>query len=320
MNILITGATGFVGGALLKELCVMDNIHIRAVIRDKYNDYPKNVEAISIRCIKDVREYEKLLNNIDIVIHAAAKVHHTGYLGIKEQLDFDDINVSATSNLAEHASNMGVKRFIFISSVKVNGDYSIKNLPFTENMPGNPSSYYAVSKHKAERRLNEISRQTGMEIVIIRPVLVYGLGVKANFKNMLRFLYKGVILPLGCINNLRSMISIENLVYFIITCSTHKMAANNTFLIADSEDISTTDLLILLGDMLGKKAKLISCNPKILEFGLKLIRKHSVYHSLCCSLQVNTGKARDLLGWKPILSMEEGLYKVTKNFLYEESI
>ena len=198
MNVLITGATGFVGSSLVNAISEIDGINIKAVVRNKNKslNFPNNnIKLFCVPCITNFSDWDILLHNIDVVVHTAGKVHHRHKIAKQDIVDFYNINVCATRKLAACSIAAGVKRFIFISSVKVHGDITVKDWPFTEDMPLDPYGYYGLSKYNAEEALKEIAKTTGLEIVIIRPVLVYGNGVKANFKTMLNLLYKNFPLP-----------------------------------------------------------------------------------------------------------------------------
>jgi len=221
--------------------------------------------------------------------------------------EFRRVNVQGTLNLARQAAAAGVRRFVFVSSIKVNGEMTQLGRPFTADDAPAPLDAYGVSKMEAEQGLREIALQTGMEMVIIRPPLVYGPGVKANFAAMMRWLRYGVPLPLGVIHNQRSLVSLENLVDLLVTCITHPAAANQTFLVSDGEDVSTTELLRRMGQAMGKPARLLPVPGSWLKLAAGLVGKGDVAQRLCGSLQVDISKTRELLGWVPPVSLDEGL-------------
>jgi nucleoside-diphosphate-sugar epimerase len=221
--------------------------------------------------------------------------------------EFRKVNVDGTLNLARQAAKAGVKRFIFSSSVKVNGEHTEMGTLFTELDNPNPNDAYGVSKLEAERGLLKIAQETGMEVVIIRPPLIYGPGVKANFASMLKVVKRGIPLPLGAINNKRSFIYVENLVSFILLCIHHLLAANHIFLVSDGQDLATTELLQACAKALGMKARLLPVPQKLIEFSAVLIGKQNVAQRLCGNLQVDISKARKLLGWEPPFTVERGL-------------
>jgi nucleoside-diphosphate-sugar epimerase len=220
---------------------------------------------------------------------------------------FREVNVRGTLNLAQQAAEAGVKRFIFISSIKVNGEFTGPGHPFTEADTPNPQDAYGVSKHEAEQGLCQIAAATGMEVVVIRPPLVYGPGVKANFASLMRAVKRGWPLPLGAIHNQRSLVALDNLVDFIITCITHPQAANQTFLISDGEDLSTTDLVRRMAQVAGVPARLVPVPVWALEGAGRILGKGDAVQRLCGSLQIDSSKARKILCWEPKISLQEGL-------------
>jgi nucleoside-diphosphate-sugar epimerase len=215
--------------------------------------------------------------------------------------------VDATLHLARQAAQAGVKRFIFVSSIKVNGELTRQGRPFTECDPPDPQDPYGISKIEAEQGLRQVAADTGMEVVIIRPPLVYGPGVKANFAALMRAVKKGMPLPLGAIHNQRSLVALDNLVDFIVTCITHPKAGNQTFLISDGQDLSTAELVRGLAEAAGTSARLLPVPVWGLEWAGRLVGKGEAVQRLCGNLQIDSSKARTLLGWKPKVSVTEGL-------------
>jgi nucleoside-diphosphate-sugar epimerase len=220
---------------------------------------------------------------------------------------FRAVNVGGTLNLARQAATAGVKRFVFISSVKVNGESTLPGRAFTEADAPKPQDAYGQSKHEAEQGLRQLSADTGMEVVVIRPPLVYGPGVKANFAALMRAVQRGWPLPLGAVHNQRSLVALDNLVDFIITCITHPQAANQTFLVSDGQDLSTTELVRGMAQAAGVPARLLPVPVWALQAGASLLGKGDAVQRLCGNLQVDISKARSLLGWLPPVSVEEGL-------------
>lgn len=303
--ILITGANGFVG----QDLCVEAISHcmkVRAAVR-QLADLPVNIQSVVIGDMSDITDWSSALTNCEVVIHLAARVHVMHDVSADPFAEFRKVNVEGTLNLARQAAKSGVKRFIFVSSVKVNGEFTMPNKPFTETDAPHPQDAYGISKFEAEQGLFKIARDTGMEVVIIRPPLVYGPGVKANFASMMNAVKRGIPLPLGAIHNQRSLIYVKNLVDFIIKCIDHPAAANQIFLISDGADVSTTALLKACANALGVKSKLIPLPQKILESAACLLGKKQIAQRLCGNLQVDISKARKLLNWSPPYSMDEGL-------------
>lgn len=259
------------------------------------------------------------MKGVDVVIHCAARVHVMHDQAVDPLIEFRKVNLAGTLNLARQAAAAGVQRFVFISSIKVNGEGTAPGMPYHADDAVTPLDAYGISKHEAEQGLLALAAETGMEVVIIRPVLVYGPGVKANFLNMMSWLYKGIPLPFGAIYNKRSLVALDNLVDLIVTCIDHPAAANQVFLVSDGDDLSTTDLLRRMGRALGKPARLIPIPSKWLEFGARLLGKQALAQRLCGSLQVDISKTRELLGWTPPVSVDEGLRKTAEYFLEHQA-
>jgi nucleoside-diphosphate-sugar epimerase len=223
---------------------------------------------------------------------------------------YRESNTHATLNLAKQAVQAGVKRLVFISSIKVNGEWTEQGKPFSANDTHIPTDPYGVSKYEAEQGLKQIAQETGLEVVIIRPPLIYGKGVKGNFASMVRWIQKGVPLPLGAVHNQRSLVALDNLVSFMQLCCVHPQAANETFLIADGEDVSTSELLRRVARAYHVPARLIPIPVSIMTFAANLLGKGAVANRLFGNLQVDSRKARELLGWKPVVTMEAQLAKM----------
>ena len=289
MSLLITGSTGFVGRALVKRL---------------------GGQLVCLATRADPAGWHKALVGITTAVHLAARVHVMHDTASDPLTAFRAVNVESTLTLARMAAAAGVKRFVFVSSVKVNGESTLPGRPFTTDDAPAPLDAYGVSKMEAEQGLREIALQTGMEVVIIRPPLVYGPGVKANFAAMMRWLRRGVPLPLGAIHNQRSLVALDNLVDLIVTCLTHPAAANQTFLVSDGQDVSTTELLCRMGQTMGCPARLIPVPASWLKLAAVMVGKPDVIQRLCGSLQLDISKTRNLLGWTPPLSLDEGLKTV----------
>jgi len=257
-------------------------------------------------------DYLAAVECIDVVIHAAARVHVMSDDASDPLAEFREVNVDGTLNLAKQAAQAGVKRFVFISSIKVNGEGTQPGQIYTPDDIVTTDDPYGLSKWEAEQGLFELSASTGMEVVVIRPPLIYGPGVKANFQKMLAWVNRGVPLPLGAVQNRRSLVALENLLDFIVLCTHHPKAANQIFLISDAEDVSTTDLLQRVGKALGKAARLIPVPVSVMRFSAGLLGKQAVADRLFGSLQVDSSKASDLLGWKPVVTMDEQLKKMLR--------
>ncbi len=305
MSLLVTGATGFVGRALCAQ-AVAGGIAVRGATRS-VAPLPGGVQAVTVPSLFDQSDWTAALAGCSAVVHCAARVHVMAASMADPLEEFRRVNVQGTLNLARQAAAAGVRRFVFVSSIKVNGEATQLGCPFTADDTPAPLDAYGISKMEAEQGLREIAAQTGMEVVIIRPPLVYGPGVKANFAAMMRWLKRGVPLPLGAIHNQRSLVSLDNLVDLLVTCLTHPAAANQTFLVSDGEDVSTTALLRRMGQALGRPARLIPVPVSWLKLASAGVGKPDVAQRLCGSLQVDIEKTRRLLGWTPPISLDEGL-------------
>jgi nucleoside-diphosphate-sugar epimerase len=308
---LVTGANGFVGRALCAE-AVACGMAVRGITRAS-GDLPISVESFAVGGIDCNTDWRAALAGCEVVVHLAARVHVMADTAADPLEEFRRVNVQGTLNLARQAATAGVRRFVFVSSIKVNGEATQLRQPFTADDAPAPLDAYGVSKMEAEQGLREIARQTGMEVVIIRPPLVYGPVVKANFAAMMRWLKRGVPLPLGAIYNQRSLVALDNLVDLILTCLTHPAAANQTFLVSDGEDVSTTELLRRMGQAMGKPARLLPVPASWLKVAAGLVGKGDVAQRLCGSLQVDISKTRELLGWVPPVSLDEGLRRAAGN-------
>ena len=314
-KVLITGVNGFVGKALSDEL-VIKGFNVNGTVRSVMSvDFPGAITKFVIKDIDSKTDWQNALQGVDVVIHLAARVHVMKDTAIDALSELRRVNVEGTLNLARQAVEAGVQRFIFISSIKVNGEGSILGQPYTPEDQPAPVDPYGISKREAEDVLRQLASETGMEVVIIRPPLVYGPGVKANFQSMMRWLDKGIPLPLGAIHNRRSLVSLDNLIDLIVTCIHHPAAANQIFIAGDGEDLSTTELLQRMAAGLGKKAWLIPVPSFILEWGARLVGKQAITQKLCGSLQVDISKARDLLDWKPPVSVDEALRKTAQYYM-----
>ena len=314
MKVLITGANGFVGKALLLRLIGMSGVIPIGSVRSEAMISDGCEHLVCAGELSAQTDWSQALAEAKVVVHTAARVHVMGDTSADPLIEFRRINVDGTLNLARQAASVGVSRLVFVSSIKVNGEATSLGHPFTADDVPAPIDAYGVSKMEAEHGLREISQQTGMEVVIIRPPLVYGPGAKANFNLMIRWLKLGVPLPLGAIHNLRSLVSLENLVDLIVSCITLPSAANQTFLVSDDEDVSTTDLLRRMSQAMGSPIRLIPVPVSWLKLAAALVGKDDVAQRLCGSLQVDIKETKRILGWCPPLSLNQGLKKAAGIF------
>ena len=313
-QIVLTGATGFVGGAILNRLQREQKYPVTAVVRGASALQVSAVPVIRINTFDGDTQWQNHLESADVIIHSAARVHVMNDVESDPLAAFRKINVEGTLNLARQAAASGVRRFIFVSSIKVNGEGTQSGDAYTADDVPAPADPYGISKMEAEQGLRQLATQTGMEVVIVRPVLVYGPGVKANFQSMMRWLSKGVPLPFGAIHNRRSLVALDNLVDLLLTCITHPAAANQTFLVSDGDDLSTTALLSKMARALQKPARLIPVPSWMLKTGAALLGKKALSQRLCGSLQVDISKTRTLLGWTPPISVDQALMATALHF------
>ena len=320
MNILVTGSTGFVGTALIERL-IKDQFFVSATVRNGLtNKCNSDVNLIDIGHLTSSLDWGHALRGVNTIVHLAARAHILNDKSKDPLADYRYINVNCSLNLARQAARAGVKRFIYVSSIKANGEFTILNKPFTAEDIPMPQDFYGISKYEAELGLRVISEEFGMDLVIIRPPLVYGPGVKANFLSMMNWLRRGIPLPLGGVTkNRRSFVFIDNFVSMIIACIKQPAAANQTFLVSDDEDLSTAELLERMALALGCPSKLIAVPTTLITLGAKLIGRPDISQRLCGSLQVDIKKNKDLLGWSPPVSVTEGLRQTAVHFLKKQS-
>jgi len=318
--ILVTGATGFVGRALVRRLGADLAFNgVVAAVRRKSDLLPQGVQQVLIGDMLPTSDWSTALEGIDAVVHCAARVHVMKECTTDPLLAYREVNVRGTLNLARQAAGLGVRRFVFVSSIKVNGETTQPGVSFNADDAPAPLDPYAVSKMEAEQGLREIEAQTGMEVVIVRPPLVYGPGVKANFALLMHFVELGIPMPLGAIHNSRSMVALDNLLDLLFTCLKHPAAAGQTFLVSDGQDLSTTELLRLMAQAMGKKACLFPVPAFVLERSSVILGKRAVALRLCGSLQVDINKTRKLLNWKPSVTVDEGLRRAVEGFIKNET-
>ena len=312
MSILLTGCTGFVGNALMHALLSKGFGQVCVAVR-RDAVLPPKVRSVLVSTIDASTDWTESLFGVDVVIHAAARAHIMNGTSADPLSDFRRVNVDGTLNLARQAAVFGVRRFVFISSVKVNGEGKRLGQVYQADDVPEPDDPYGFSKAEAEAGLCKLANETGMELVIIRPVLVYGQGVKGNFASISRWIGRGVPLPLGAVNNLRSLLALDNLVDFVLLCADRNRspaATNQIFLVSDGEDVSTTTLLRRVAKAQGRSARLLPVPVSWLRFAACLLGKKAFADRLLGDLQVDASKAQDLLGWRPIVTMEQQLAKM----------
>lgn len=316
--VVLTGATGFIGKPVLASLLASKHRCVISAARNSSGSSGVGGEHLDFDLLQPF-DLQSSLHGVFCVVHMAGRVHVMSETSSDPLEAFRRSNVNATLTLARQAASAGVRRFVFVSSIKVNGERTALHKAFSADDPPRPEDPYGVSKMEAELGLRAIGAETGMEVVIIRPVLVYGPGVKANFRSMMSWLTKGVPLPLGAINNKRSLVALENLVDLIVTCIDHPAAANQTFLVSDDEDVSTSELLLRMGVALGRPARLLPVPMWLLSCAASLFGKRAVAQRLCGSLQVDISKTKALLNWVPPVTVDAALEKTAKHFLEHKS-
>lgn len=302
LSVLVTGANGFVGHSVCADLR-RNGYLVTGAVRGK----AISADTVQGPTLAADSDWSTLLAGKDLVVHTAARVHVMNETEVDPLLAFRAVNVAGTLTLARQAASAGVKRFVFISSIKVNGEMTLPDQPFTETVFSPPTDPYGLSKYEAELALQELAAQTGMEVVIVRPPLIYGSGVKANFARMVKWVRAGIPLPLAKVDNRRSLLGMDNLCDFIRCVLTHPAAANQVFLISDGEDVSTSTLLRLIGEAAGRPARLFAVPSCLLSWGMRCPGLGMQLQRLCGSLQLDTRKAKDLLHWSAPYSLRSGL-------------
>lgn len=302
---LVTGASGFVGSAMCVEL-LRRGWEVSAALRTSAHA-PQGVEVAVVGDIDGATDWTAALEGVDVVIHLAARVHVMKDAAADPLAEFLKVNLYGTSNLAQQAASAGVKRFVYVSSVKVNGEQTTVNRPFTESDEPGPQDPYGMSKWRAEQDLQRIAMETGLEVVVVRPPLVYGPGVKGNFISLLAAIDKGIPLPLASANNLRSLVYVGNLVDALIACATHPAATGQTYLVSDDDDVSTAMLVDLIAQSLGRSSRAFKLPHRLLRAAATLLGRAEQMDRLFGSLRVNDEKLRSELGWSPPYTLEQGL-------------
>jgi nucleoside-diphosphate-sugar epimerase len=314
MRALVTGGSGFVGRSVCEQFNSEKEIDVFPVVRSP-DKAVSGSKCIVVGDIGPDTAWHRILSGTDLIIHTAARVHEVKDTAADALAAYRLINVAGTLNLARQAADAGVKRFIFLSSIKVNGDHTTYGRPFYADDRANPGDAYGRSKHEAEVELQQLSQVSGMEVVVIRPPLVYGPGVQANFLTMMRWVHRGLPVPLGNVKNRRSLVALDNLVDLIKTCCVHPAAANQVFLVSDDEDVSVTELLRRIGVALQRPARFVPLPAAVVRALAGFTGKHGQVARLLDSLQVDIDKTRKLLGWSPVVNMEAALRETARHYL-----
>lgn len=313
-SVLVTGASGFVGRPTCFALRDR-GFSVRAFTRMPC-EWPFGIQSFTTSSLSDLEHSSAALQGLDCILHLAGRAHVIKETDPEPLTAYRTVNVNETLKLAREAALAGVRRFVFVSSIKVNGEYSAPLSPFTEKDVANPIDVYGISKYEAELGLHEIAAETGIQVVIVRPPLIYGSGVKGNFRLMMKLLARKTPLPLALITgNRRSLVSLDNFIDFLALCVSHPKAAGRVFLVSDQHDVSTADLLRRLGGAMGFNARLFPVPPALLLGAAKFTRNYPTYQRLCGSLVVDSSAGSRLLGWVPPLSLDEGLRRAGKGFV-----
>jgi nucleoside-diphosphate-sugar epimerase len=315
VNILITGATGFVGRALLHRLCETPENRVVALSRRSVKDAPSNSEIVISTGFSLPEEERSLLSEVDVVVHCGARAHQMHDDPHTCLEEYRRVNVVETMKLARQAADANIKRFVYISSIKVNGELTGQGKLFTAEDIPDPVDPYGISKMEAEIELQRFTASTQMELVIVRPVLVYGPGVKANFLTLINWVNKGIPLPFASVCNKRSFVYLDNLIEFIRLCMVHRAAANEIFLISDGDDLSTPCLVSKIARSLGRRPFLIPVPVWLMSFCASVVGKSAITTRLFSSLQVDVKKNSMLLNWKAPYSVEQGIENTVKYYV-----
>jgi nucleoside-diphosphate-sugar epimerase len=320
-RISITGAGGFIGAALSAQL-VVRSVAVRAAVRrlDSVARDNSDIEFVPVGNIGVATDWSSVVANVDCVIHCAARAHVMHETESDALAAYRAVNVAGTRRLAEQAAAAGVRRLVYLSSIKVNGEQTALGAPFLFSDAPAAEDPYGVSKWEAEQALWEVAAKTGLEVVVVRPPLVYGPGVKGNFLRLLRWVARGVPLPLGAVQNQRSLVGLDNLVDLLIRCVVHPAVAGQTFLVSDEQDLSTPELIRLLARAMDKSPRLIPVPVPLLRLAGSMTGKGGEVDRLVGSLQIDSSSIRETLGWNPPVSVEAGMQAMVDDFLRRDSL
>lgn len=318
MKILVTGATGFVGRFLCSRL-LDEGFQVRGTFLAPEGSLAllAGIEPVMVEPLGADTPWDHALHEIDTVVHLAARVHIMDDPSADPLTEFRKVNTEGTERLASEAVRAGVKRLVLISSIKVNGEETA--LPYRPDTPPKPTDPYGISKWEAEQAVRKTEAETGLEVVVVRPTLVYGPGVRANFLNMMKVVSRGVPLPLSSINNRRSLIYVGNLVDALAACAAHPAAAGKTYLVSDGEDVSTPELIRRTAGAIGVPARLLPFPVPLMRLAGKVTGKSGAVSRLTGSLAVDSSRIREELGWRPPFSMSQGL-KETADWFRKEML
>lgn len=315
VKFFVTGGSGFVGRRVVEA---GKSLGWQCIYQSRTATI--NLKSQFVTSIDGDTDWSSALTGVDVVVHCAARVHQMTESQSPEDVlaSYREVNTLGTLNLARQAAQSGVKRIVFISSTKVNGEKTEKGEAFGPTMAETPTDPYGLSKYEAEVGLKKVAAETGIEVVIIRPPLVYGPGVKANFESMMKLMRKGIPLPFGAINNQRSLVYIDNLVSLILTCCERPEAANRTFLVSDNNDVSTTKLMQQIADNMARPSRLIPIPQSLIEVGARLLGKSHLSDRLCGNLQLDVTETLNTLSWKPPVTFEKGIQETVSAFLSDK--
>ncbi len=307
MKVLVTGANGFIGKALCKKL-LQQGWSVKGAVRSSKaaeNLIPETEPAIVGEIGPDT-DWAKALHGIDVAVHLAARVHVLAEAGTGYLKRYRTVNTAGTEKLARSAAGLKIKRLVYLSTIKVNGESS-RNRPFAAEDEARPEDPYAFSKWEAEQCLKRVSKETGLEHIVVRPPLVYGPGVKANFLRLIEWVDRGIPLPFASLRNSRSLVGLSNLTDLLSVCLAHPDAAGRVFFVSDGNDVSTPELIGLIASSLGKRPRLFSCPQILLRSAAALTRKKGEYERLTGSLRIDISAAKNVLGWEPRVSLSDGI-------------